>query len=175
MTNFSVGILFFDSVYKMNAMKSIIILVSLLFFSISCSNSDKGLTSNEELVESKMEDEPFSEFYGNFFNDRKFQMSRINFPLRGTSTEYVFDERIHPDTENEKFMVVDGKFYWQEQGWVQLNELDDTNQEFSVEFIEKGKKIDQIIKSKVDDFVIVMEFELLGDQWYLVYYSSDWY
>jgi hypothetical protein len=20
-----------------------------------------------------------------------------------------------------------------------------------------------------------MEFELLGDQWYLVYYSSDWY
>ena len=72
-------------------------------------------------------------------------------------------------------MVSDGKFYWQEKGWVHLNEMDKSNLNYSLEFTNKTNKVDLIIKSKIDDFIIVMEFELIKKQWYLVYYSSNWY
>tara|TARA_R110002124_G_scaffold287335_10_gene473338 strand:+ start:48877 stop:49332 length:456 start_codon:yes stop_codon:yes gene_type:complete len=149
-------------------MKGRLYLLLLLIWTIGCSKDgdSKHVSGEEEL---------FDEFYLSFFNDRVFQMSRINFPLRGGSTEYVFDERIHPDIENDKFMVSDGKFYWQEKGWVHLNEMDKSNLNYSLEFTNKTNKVDLIIKSKIDDFIIVMEFELIKKQWYLVYYSSNWY
>ncbi len=55
--------------------------------------------------------EKFDDFLAHFFCDSIFQISRIDFPLRGMSTEFVFNEEEARDSVGNSFFIKDRKFY----------------------------------------------------------------
>jgi hypothetical protein len=72
-------------------------------------NKENKLTFTER--ESKVSVEKFDDFLIHFFCDSIFQISRIDFPLRGMSTEFVFNEEEVRDSVGNSFLIKDRKFY----------------------------------------------------------------
>jgi hypothetical protein len=145
---------------------------------ISCINHGKNehKTHHSKKSNIKIEsNEDFENFSNLFFDDIDFQLSRIKFPLRGNSTDYVFDENTESDVKNDTFSIVKKKYYWNKQGWVKLNKFKANNDKFKLETIIEEGKITKKIKSADDDFVIIMEFDKIQGQWFLTYYSSEWF
>lgn len=61
--------------------------------------------------------EKFDDFFTHFLRDSIFQIRRINFPLRGMSTEFVFNEEEASDLVGNAFFIKDRKFYWTKMNW----------------------------------------------------------
>jgi len=154
-----------------------IVLSCYLLF--GCSNNNVNRNAEDSIliknVQKEVIGESFEEFSNKFFNDLEFQVSRIKFPLRGNSTDYVFDEENKPDVKNDTFMVSNKKFYWRPKGWVFLKEVDSADTTLVVELKREDDFVSKIVKSKNEDFVIVMDFKLIEGRWYMVYYSSEWH
>jgi hypothetical protein len=152
--------------------------VCLSVILINCVNhkKDESKTNNFIKSDTKIENnEDFEKFCNLFFENINFQLSRIKFPLRGNSTDYVFDENRESDIQNDTFSIVKKKFYWNKKGWVKLNKFKVNNDKFKIETIREQSKIIQKIKSVDSDFVVILEFEKTQSQWFLTYYSSEWF
>ncbi len=153
---------------------SLKIIVLLLIIVLSACEL-KNATSKEvfKKIESN-EEESFSKFESLFFTDESFQLSRIKFPLRGTSTDYVFDETTASATQNDTFSIQNGKFFWNKAGWIKLNRFDNSSKDFKMEQIVSENRVTQIIKGTDSDFTITIEFAKIKGKYFLVYYSSEW-
>lgn len=145
---------------------------------ISCgqnSNNNESESLIKEIKNEKIEfveNENFENFYKIFLEDSVLQLSRINFPLKGSSTEYVFDENQMKDTICETFTIKNKSFFWNKKGWVYFKGEPNMN-EFSKEVVtsQNSRSIKYI--SKNEDFILFLEFEIIQKKWYLTYYSSD--
>jgi hypothetical protein len=153
-------------------------LLIILMLAISCgqiSNKDKSNNLIKEVKIEKVEfveNENFENFYKIFLKDSVLQLSRINFPLKGSSTEYVFNENQMKDTICETFTIKNKSFFWNKKGWVSFKGEPNLN-EFSKEVVTNKNSRSIKYKSKTEDFIMFLEFEIIHKKWYLTYYSSD--
>lgn len=118
--------------------------------------------------------EKFDDFYTHFFRDSIFQISRINFPLRGMSTEFVFNEEEASDSVGNAFFIKDRKFYWTKMNWTFIQAANLNLEDYSF-FKKKGDNYYEITyRSKLDDIVLFFRFQFVSGHWYLTYYSFEW-
>jgi hypothetical protein len=118
--------------------------------------------------------EKFDDFLAHFFCDSIFQISRIDFPLRGMSTEFVFNEEAR-DSVGNSFFIKDRKFYWTKMNWTVIQSANLSNIEDYSFFKKKGDNYYEITyRSKLDDIVLFFRFQSVSGHWYLTYYSFEW-
>lgn len=118
--------------------------------------------------------EKFDDFFAHFLRDSVFQISRVDFPLRGMSTEFVFNEEEARDSVGNSFFIKDRKFYWTKMNWafIQGANLNVKDYSFSK---KKGDNYYEITyRSKLDDIVLFFRFQFVSGRWYLTYYSFEW-
>ncbi len=130
---------------------------------------------NQNDLQSSNKQEDYQKFKHNFFNDSIFQIKRISFPLRGNSTDYIFDEENLRDTITNTYLIKEKEFYWNKVGWVFLKKINILKEDYLIDENIKSNKVNLKIKSKKDDFIIYFEFVLKDNNWYLTYYSCEWY
>ena len=119
--------------------------------------------------------EKFDDFLVHFFCDSIFQISRIDFPLRGMSTEFVFNEEEARDSVGNSFFIKDRKFYWTKMNWTVIHSANLSNVEDYSFFKKKGDNYYEITyRSKLDDIVLFFRFQSVSGHWYLTYYSFEW-
>lgn len=163
----------------MKKIRPLLLYIFITHIFCCCKNSNDFKVPNvnyqkEEIVINKNKSESFQEFKSKFFNDSIFQIKRIHFPLRGNSTEYIFDETKLKDTITDEYLIKNSKFYWNKKRWIFLNNINLSKREYLVDEQVNENKVQLKIKSKQDDFTIYFEFEKNKNQWFLVYYSSEW-
>lgn len=153
-------------------------LLIILILAVSCtqiSNKSTNITKEKEINKEKVEyakNENFEKFYKIFLKDSVFQISRINFPLKGRSTEFVFDENEMKDTICDTFIIKDHSFFWNKKGWVSFKGEANLN-EFKKEVVTKKTFKSVRYVSKTDNFIVFLKFEIIDNKWFLVYYSSE--
>ncbi|WP_286726780.1 MULTISPECIES: hypothetical protein [Sphingobacterium] len=136
-------------------------------------NKENRLTFTEK--ESTVYVEKFDDFLVHFFCDSIFQMSRIDFPLRGMSTEFVFNEEKARDSVGNFFFIKDRKFYWTKMNWTFIQSAILNNVEDYSFLKKKGDNYYEITyRSKLDDIVLFFRFQSVSGHWYLTYYSFEW-
>ncbi|QRY60402.1 hypothetical protein [Sphingobacterium siyangense] len=119
--------------------------------------------------------EKFDDFLAHFFCDSIFQISRIDFPLRGMSTEFVFNEEEARDSVGNSFFIKDRKFYWTKMNWTVIQSANLNNIEDYSFFKKKDDNYYEITyRSKLDDIVLFFRFQSVSGHWYLTYYSFEW-
>lgn len=152
-------------------MKKIIIpiFLSSILFTFSCSNESK---KNDENIESKIEvssieknsvkeektdSENFEEFNNKFHTDSDFQLSRIKFPLKGELT------------------TSDGISNWTKKNWSFIT-VKVSEKQKDKEFKYSLRKSESLVIEKywIEDtgFSIERKFELIDNNWFLVYYNE---
>lgn len=157
----------------------------MIFLVFGCfTNCDHKENRNSSFVKNNILDTPerdkvkyvekFDDFFTRFFNDSIFQKTRIDFPLRGMSTEYIFDERESIDTVGDFFVIRDGKFYWTKDNWVFLQNANLNQQDYSYSKTKGESYYEITYRSKVDDIVLFFKFQSESGLWYLTYYSFEW-
>jgi hypothetical protein len=152
-------------------MKKIItpLFLSTLLFTVSCSNesekNDKKTASKIEetsieknkVEEEKIVSENFEEFNNKFHSDSDFQLSRIKFPLKG------------------KLTTSDGISDWTKKNWSFIT-VKVSEKQKDKEFKYSLKKSDSLVIEKywMEDtgFSIERKFELIDNNWFLVYYNE---
>lgn len=153
-----------------------LIAIFLLFLNCSKKTETKQNTTKLPTVAKTGIQENFEQFKQLFFTDSVFQRSRITFPLRGMSTEYVFDEEETKDTVTSVYMVKDGKFYWQKEKCHTLNVKNLETTEYDKKVTTNKNEISIKYQSKKDDYAIFFIFSLNDkNQWILTEYSDLWY
>jgi hypothetical protein len=145
------------------------IFLSSIFCTYSCNSESK---KNDKKIESKIEEtsieknsvkeekivsENFEEFNNKFHSDSDFQLSRIKFPLKGELT------------------TSDGISIWTKKNWSFITVRVSEKQK-DKEFKYNLKKSDSIVIEKYwienTGFSIERKFELIDNNWFLVYYNE---
>ncbi len=136
-----------------------------LFVAVSCSSTtetnddDKtNSASKDSLAEKtdeketpKVEAEKFEVFYKKFVADKEFQLSRVNFPIKG---QYVEED------VNQK---------WTKENWVHLKEIETIDTvEFKVTVEEKPEEVYHSIILPNSGFSINYRFNLVDGKWFIV-------
>jgi len=132
------------------------VLILLLLFNY-CSSAN---------IEDKQDEcdkgEVFDEFYRKFHTDSSFQLSRIDFPLKG-----------YKRTGNENPDINDGKYYWKKKNWIVHKKFDlDDNSIYKQDKVFKDTLVVDKIYIENSGFSIERHFKLIDCKWKLVYYSE---
>ncbi len=147
-------------------MKSLLIIVLLVFTFISCKNEDKKANSifektKTESIESQFESENFFIFFQDFCKIEEYQFSRIEFPL----TESVLSEDLN-STINKVFKRSDWKFI--EIKKFENNSFDYYYNDFSKTKIpDSDEKVYSIIGIE-NGIAINYYFKRIKGKWFLV-------
>lgn len=143
-----------------------IVLSFMLVFTLSC-NAQQRLNKNNS-------PENFVEFSKKFYTDSLFQLSRINFPIKGmynivvpvTTTNAVGDS------------IISG---WKKKDWKLLKNVYFPNNEDTIviennTYIRKTQKKAKsvTIKTYIENsgFSVTEKYALKKGKWYLIYFSS---
>lgn len=154
------------------------IVIFFLLLNFSCQKDNKNyrkdyLTKEQEKFEKR---EDFNIFFNNFFSSKTFQMSRINFPLQGNDTDYVFDINYSNDTIAENYIIKNKIFYWRKEGWNTLQKFPLITKEYETKFTYADEKVSVVISYKKENYKITMIFKIKENNlWFLDFYSSEWY
>lgn len=105
--------------------------------------------------------ETFDEFYKKFHSDSSFQMSRIEFPLKGEKR----DGSIHPDS-------IRSNFYWNDKDWIIHKDVDYKSLGYKEEIDHNDSIYIQKIFIENSGIQIERHFKLIDCSWYLYYYSD---
>jgi hypothetical protein len=101
--------------------------------------------------------ENFDNFYQRFHKDSLFQISRVQFPLKG--------EKVN----------LKGTSPWKKEKWMMIkataNEVD--RNEFSVKTLKKSDSYFEGVYCKNCGFSFEMEYRLVNGKWYLVYLQEN--
>ena len=127
-------------------MKYIIVIITILTV-WSCGGAD-------ELPKDDRGREKFEFFHHKFFTDTTFQMSRIEFPMLGSS----------PNGR-------DDRFFWVEENWKIIKGVDENEKDVEREIYD----MDNVMREKIliqDRFMIQLMYSLINDKWYLTEYSG---
>ena len=128
-------------------MKRLLILIGVCSTFYSCNLLKQG-TKNVE---------SFDKFYHRFHTDSLFQLSRIDFPLRGLPS--FADESQFTET-----------YRWQQEDW-DIHKLIDTEEfpDLSKELTKEKTEIKEHVNMG-NGFGLERHFGLREDKWFLVYY-----
>jgi hypothetical protein len=158
--------------HSFTAYLSIILYVVLL----SCTNSNKMGIHKQNAIDSVL-CENFDSFTKRFYTDTVFQMSRIEFPLKGLHNELVETTMSNPIGDTILYV-------WEKKDWTFnnisfvkiVNSTDTTlKDKYGTKYIRKIKKSStEVIDSVyIEDsgFITVRKFNLKNKIWYLTYYE----
>ncbi len=122
----------------------------ILFLLLNCKSSNK---SASKFIDSKASIEDFSGFYDRFHIDSLFQISRINFPLKG----------VNMDVTNKKV--------WTKDNWplMKARIYDIDTSQFKIEYKKTENAFTQKFWLKDSSFGSEYRFELIDKKWFLVY------
>lgn len=119
----------------------------------SADKQAKPALQKETSGSSAKREENFDNFYQRFHKDSLFQISRVQFPLKG-----------------QKFNLK-GTSAWKKETWMMIkgtaNEVDKAD--FNVKTIKKPDSYFEGIYCKNCGFSFEMEYRLINGRWYLVY------
>lgn len=115
--------------------------------------------------------EDFNAFHNQFTSDSLFQLSRVQFPLKGWSDE--------DDIRGAKLLPKELKFndslsvnlLWQKKGWLMQHTLTDT----AYRRVLSGDKEITVEKIYLPDSEVIIHsvFRNINNRWFLVYYSES--
>ena len=137
-------------------MKKEIFVLHLVILLIIVSCAKKHVQKEMDLEESKIikkKSESFADFYDHFHSDSLFQMSRVQFPVRG--------QRIDHDTS----------FTWNKDNWMlikyKVREIDTS--EFRIRISETSNMVTEEVEYKIESgFFFESKYQLINGTWYLV-------
>jgi hypothetical protein len=125
-------------------------LLYLLLAAIIISSCGSGNSSSKEA-------ETFDTFIEQFHSDKDFQMSRIQFPLKGTYSDF------------------DGSIEWSKNSWdfiPQSVHAADTEY-YEIKDDRKEYEVMQGVYCKGCGFSYELKFELIDKEWFLVYRQEN--
>jgi len=125
------------------------VLLLLPMFALLACGGDSG-----ELPKDDLGREDFEAFYKKFYADSVFQLSRIEFPMLGTS----------PNNDGQPF-------YWTLENWKIIKGLDEEDPDIERQVIDMGEVMQEkiIVQRR---FMIQLMYSLINDKWYLTSYSG---
>ncbi len=126
-----------------------------LLFQIGC-KSKEGKTSDKEAVY-KQKGESFDSFYQRFFSDKKFQISRVTFPLKCQIAES--DRTLTVMYEKDWELMV-----------VPIDKVDRNT--YKVKKTQNMHEVTHRIYIENSDVDILVRYKLIKGKWYLVFYKS---
>lgn len=143
--------------------KSLIVLVCLVVMFSQCNRKaappvdnhpkNKNVNKKEVASPSGKKTEKFELFYDKFHNDSLFQLSRVQFPLKG--------QQIHLKKSGS----------WKKENWLMIkaraSEID--RNQYNVKILRKDNSYFEGIYCKNCAFSFEMEYELINGKWFLVY------
>lgn len=103
--------------------------------------------------------EKFDDFYTQFHEDQNFQIERVQFPLEG------------------KYAGPEGIRNWEKSNWephlVLLAQVSGPG--YQTDVVKTDDSVQEEIKLMNAGYSAIRRFELIGGQWYLVYYEVNNY
>lgn len=148
------------------SMQKNIVLLFILIFAVGCTTQLKLSKTDTK--------KNFTEFSGRFYTDSMFQISRINFPLKGS-------HNINVPIRGKNIMgdsVIAG---WEKKDWRMLTNIYFKNNEGKVVIgnttylrktqIDKGIAV---VRTYIGNsgFEVIEKYALLKGKWYLVFFSN---
>ncbi len=133
-----------------------ITILGLLFFYGQAKNKAKNAAHTPEDLSQGIPDD-FLAFYNQFHEDSVFQMTRINFPLKGIKA-----------IEN----IGGGESYsYSQDEWIIHKPFDDMGGTFSRSFEEFSGIVVETMLANEGQFRSVRRWAKLGDEWHLIFYQ----
>ena len=135
----------------------------LICLSFSCgSGSGTSTHTNTVFDEDSAVPVDFMDFYMKFHQDSMYQMSHIQFPLRGMPAMAI---DLPQDSINN--------FVWESEDWKVHKPFMGNEQEYLKEFrVINENLISEFIVEKQMGYGMERRFSKLGHQWYLIYYMD---
>lgn len=130
-----------------------------MIFMISCkpqTSSPTGNTTENAIVEIPAD---FASFYERFHTDSSYQVSHINFPLKGIDTDSL---------QNMQQVEV----YWQQENWRIHRPFNDYNGTYRRDFTNINGLIVETISSNDGQYAMERRYAKLGEAWTLIFYAS---
>ena len=135
-------------------------IIAVLFLSVllfSCNNTqtktnedDADSTANEVVAQA----EDFDTFYEKFVADEKFQLERLQFPMRGGD----FDEM--------------GTTKWTKENWRKMNHINEVDKnEYDVKIDKTETLVKHTIELPNSGFSMNYTFEIIDEKWLLTEYN----
>ncbi|MDD2284852.1 MAG: hypothetical protein PHQ11_05565 [Paludibacter sp.] len=156
-----------------------VITTILIISAISgCTNkNEKKVDVPVNKISSKIDEEieNFDAFHDKFFGDSIFQISRIDFPLPGEVSDFIYGDDESFEMENDEYFIKNNKLFWKKSGWRFLQEIKNENDEFEISIEKVGSNLREHIRLKGTDWIIVYEYALINKKWMLVYYANVCY
>lgn len=147
-------------------------------------NKEKSLNNNivekndiDTILRDKKGNEIFDIFYTKFYQDSLFQISRIEFPLEGDNSNYIYNDEIQTkEIETDVYKIINKNFYWKKEGWMFIETLEkDSVGEYFKELKKNKREIKEVISLKYSGFKCTRVFRMIDKNWFLVYYSLSDY
>jgi len=156
---------------KLNTL--IVSMCFMLILIISC--NFKGNTyPKEKAIGGILISEDFDLFTKHFYSDSIFQMSRIEFPLKGLYNEPVESTMSNPIGDTILYV-------WERKNWTIVKTSFINNKDTSIQDSYGTKHIRRIKKNSTEvidsvyiedsGFITVRKFKLKDKKWYLTYYE----
>ena len=151
-------------------------IISLYFILILLTSCNfKGNTyTKEKIIKDTLISEDFDLFSKHFYSDSVFQMSRIEFPLKGLHNEPV--ETTILSQIGDTILYV-----WERKNWTILKTSFTNNKDTSIKDCYGTKYIRRIKKSRTEvidsvyiedsGLITVRKFKIKNKKWYLTYYE----
>jgi len=143
-----------------------IILLCILIFGVGCTTQQK--LSNTDFKKD------FTEFSGRFYTDSLFQMSRINFPLKGS-------HNINVPIRGKNIMGDSVIVGWKKKDWKMLTNTYFKNNEGKVvignnTYLRKTQisKGTAVVRTDIENsgFEVIEKYARMKGKWYLVFFSN---
>lgn len=146
----------------MNKLKWIVISICCIAL-LACGNRDKVSTHSNSVFDAESAVPiDFMDFYMKFHQDSLYQMSHIQFPLRGMPAMAM---DLTQDSINN--------FVWEEENWAVHKPFMGNEEEYLKEFrVINENLISEFIVEKQMGYGMERRFSRLGNRWYLIYYMD---
>jgi len=155
------------------------ILMAVLVATLSCCPRDVGKEDTTPIPEAQAQSvapnraEVFDEFYHKFYRDSTFQVSRIQFPLKGHDSNVINGDIQVSDHETEGYFVRDNQLYWKKDGWRFVTTMWEEHEDFYKTIEQSDTLVIERIIANYEFWIITSHFKPIDGKWTLVFYANS--